>query len=62
MPPALEAGPLNWEDLLAAAEKEAISEITLRRARAEKGLEKVRRRNDVLWKLPFRLPPIEEPW
>jgi RecA-family ATPase len=59
---ALEGGPKSWEELVKEAEAEGISEITLRRARAEKRLEKVHRgRNAILWQLLFELPAIQVP-
>jgi AAA domain len=55
---ALEAGPKTWEELVREAEAEGISEITLRRARSEKGLERVGHARHVKWQLPFRMPPL----
>jgi hypothetical protein len=56
---ALERGDHTWEELVAAAAKQGIAEISLRRARAQIGLESERvRGNRVVWKLPFRLPPL----
>jgi hypothetical protein len=56
---ALENGSRSWDDLVAAAGSKGIAEISLRRARAKIGLESERiRGNRVVWKLPFRLPPL----
>lgn len=53
---ALQDGGRTWEDLVAMAAKEGIAEITLRRAREEKDLEKeFVAKHKCVWKLPPRL-------
>jgi AAA domain len=59
----LEHGSKTWKDLVTLADKESISEITLRRARDAIGLEKKHvGKNGVTWKLPYRPPPIDAVW
>lgn len=52
----------TWEELTALAGLEGITEMTLRRARVEMGLEKKLKGKKVYWRLPFRLPPIDDAW
>ncbi len=58
----LEDGGKTWAQLVALADNEGIAEITLRRAREKIGLVKKLKGKQVFWRLPFRMPPIDDTW
>jgi hypothetical protein len=57
---ALADGGETWEKLMKGAAEAGIAEITLRRAREELRLEKIREGRRFVWQLPFRLPPLND--
>src|SRR5262249_3489666 len=65
----LEAGPVNYDDLIEEAKQEGIAEKTLRRAKKELGIKSRKTRGAIdgawTWELPpqgGRAPPKRESW